>query len=501
MARGIEGNEVSTPKATLKKSSSATQSNKGQRSILGFFAKSATPTGTTPTPTPGLPQKSSFRSSPVPSSDAVAPSSPIETKVAIKSGKNKENGLPSPASSADRINGANRVSEGLASSGVNSPSRKASSNHYAWHQYTNLVYQAKKAVNYVESDEDEDEVLKPSNGNRLQRRPSKRRRIDLEESDDEFGIDDDMEAAMAEAGMFNPSTMTTCLTLADIDDFVVPDDSDDEVKPAQKRKRPTQSKAPKSSPLAAEPEIKDDDDDILGDLPAAATAQQWTYDPENPDRINEKVEERQKSNQDAKRPKEKAHKTDPDKRHTWLAMPLDADRNPPGHPDYDPRTLYIPPTALTGLSAFERQYWEIKCKFMDTIVFFKKGKFYELYENDATVGHQQFDLKMTDRVNMRMVGVPESSLDHWANQFVARGHKIARVDQMENALSKEMREREEKKPKKGEVIRRELASVLTRGTLVDGGMLQDDMATYCVAIKVRFNVSSDIAFLSLTIGL
>ncbi|KAL9120539.1 MAG: hypothetical protein Q9187_002905 [Circinaria calcarea] len=41
-----------------------------------------------------------------------------------------------------------------------------------------------------------------------------------------------------------------------------------------------------------------------------------------------------------------------------------------------------------------------------------------------------------------------------------------------------------KKPAKEEkVIRRELACVLTSGTLVDGGMLQDDMSPYCVSIK------------------
>ena len=93
---------------------------------------------------------------------------------------------------------------------------------------------------------------------------------------------------------------------------------------------------------------------------------------------------------------------------------------------------------------------------------------------------------------MRMVGVPESSLDYWANQFVAKGYRIARVDQMESALGKEMREREDKKPKKEEkVIRRELATVLTSGTLVDGGMLQDDMSTFCAAIKVQLLEMSD----------
>jgi len=43
----------------------------------------------------------------------------------------------------------------------------------------------------------------------------------------------------------------------------------------------------------------------------------------------------------------------------------------------------------------------VKQNLWDTVLFFQKGKFFELYENDATIGNQQFDLKMTDRTNMR----------------------------------------------------------------------------------------------------
>jgi len=174
---------------------------------------------------------------------------------------------------------------------------------------------------------------------------------------------------------------------------------------------------------------------------------------------------------------------EPEERYPWLANILDANKNPPGHPDYDPSTLYIPPSAERNFSPFEKQYWEIKKNLWDTVVFFKKGKFYELYENDATIGHQLFDLKLTDRVNMRMVGVPEGSLDMWINQFVAKGYKVARVDQMESLLGKEMRERDSNVKKVDKVIRRELTCILTAGTLVEGSMLQDDMATYCAAIK------------------
>lgn len=224
------------------------------------------------------------------------------------------------------------------------------------------------------------------------------------------------------------------------------------------------------------------------EIPTESTAQQWKFDPEDPEASyrTRKARPAQKPSSDPPK-KQKAHTREPEQRYPWLAQIQDADRHRPGHPDYDPRTVYIPPLAWTNFSPFEKQYWEIKQKFWDTIVFFKKGKFYELYENDATIGHQLFDLKLTDRVNMRMVGVPEATLDHWACQFVAKGFKIARVDQMESALAKEMRERgtttSAKMQKEEKVIRRELAGVLTGGTLVDAGMLQGDMSTYCVAIK------------------
>ncbi|OCL15066.1 DNA mismatch repair protein Msh6 [Glonium stellatum] len=449
MARGIEGNELSTPRPSAsKKQVPSSQSAKSQKSILGFFRRSdagsspvakSSPPAASPASTIRAPRSrkiptdhaSSPALTPAPSSDAPVPSSPLYGE-SDRKGKNKENevaGVP-----------------------MSSPIR-----------------QGKKAVNYAESD-DEDEVFHPISANAT-RRASKRRKVALEDSDDEFGFDAATEEAMLQD---------------DMDDFVVPDDSDEEATAPKKRKRQPATQPQKKSvqlPTRPPPVDENDEDD---EMPVASTAQQWTYDPDNLEPLKPRsTVAPQKPKAD--KGKQKAHVTEPDQRYPWLANILDADRNPPGHPDYDPRTIYIPPLAWTKFSPFEKQYWEIKQKFWDTIVFFKKGKFYELYENDATIGHQLFDLKLTDRVNMRMVGVPEASLDQWANQFVAKGFKIARVDQMESALAKEMRERDGKKPgkpqKEEKIIRRELAAVLTAGTLVDGGMLQDDMSTFCVAIK------------------
>ena len=354
-------------------------------------------------------------------------------------------------------------------------------------------------------------MFKPLSGNG---RAAKRRRVSVkDESDDEFGYDAATQSAMEsndgmlafhsnsngsnlkirpvlngfqQASRHFPlnATTQTYESKPDIEDFVVPDNlSDDELPVRSKqRKSASNSSSRKQSvkPLSKPPSPPREDSE---EIPEVSSAQQWKFDPDGP--ISEpRQPPEKKSDTSGPQKKQKAHKTEPEHRRPWLAHIQDADRNPPDHPDYDPRTVFIPPQAFSDLSPFEKQYWEIKKNFWDTIVFFKKGKFYELYENDATVGHQLFDLKLTDRVNMRMVGVPEASLDHWANQFVAKGYKIARVDQMETALGKDMREREDGSRKKEEkVIRRELASVLTSGTLVDGGMLQDDLATYCAAIK------------------
>jgi DNA mismatch repair protein MSH6 len=118
MARGIEGNEVATPKPTLKKTTSSSSQSKnksaqGQRSILGFFSKQGA------TPNAVLKAKESgSQLTPAPSSDAIVPSSPLEA--VSGSGKNKENGLPSPSSSLEVLKGADGKVEDLPSS----PSRK-----------------------------------------------------------------------------------------------------------------------------------------------------------------------------------------------------------------------------------------------------------------------------------------------------------------------------------------------------------------------------------------
>lgn len=182
----------------------------------------------------------------------------------------------------------------------------------------------------------------------------------------------------------------------------------------------------------------------------------------------------------------------------WFLEPdkiRDANKRSIDHPEYDPRTVYIPPEFWSKhASPFEYQYWQIKCKHFDSIVFFKKGKFFELFGSDADLGKRLFDLKLTDRGSMRMVGVPEKSFDYWAGKFVAKGYKVAKVDQLESELGKQLRERGADRDllsasasatnaNAGKIIRRELTSILTAGTLLDSSFLTGDHRNFCLALK------------------
>ncbi|KAG8830562.1 DNA mismatch repair protein msh6 [Serendipita sp. 399] len=179
---------------------------------------------------------------------------------------------------------------------------------------------------------------------------------------------------------------------------------------------------------------------------------------------------------------QKQEKKDTEQPWEFLQDVRDKDKVRPDQEGYDPRTLYIPTTAWSKFTPFEKQFWEIKQNHYDTILFFQKGKFYELYEDDARIGHQLFDLKLTSRVKMSMVGVPESSFDFWANKFLAKGYKVGKVEQAETSIGAEMRVAAAQGKGK-ELVKRVLNKVFTNGTLTDGEYLNDDEAGHCISIR------------------
>ncbi|KAL2612521.1 hypothetical protein R1flu_024213 [Riccia fluitans] len=156
---------------------------------------------------------------------------------------------------------------------------------------------------------------------------------------------------------------------------------------------------------------------------------------------------------------------------------MDGERRKPSHPLYDDRTLHIPEDIFQKFSASQKQYWATKCKYMDTVLFFKVGKFYELYELDAEVGHKELDWKLTVSGvgKCRQVGCPESGIDDAVQKLVSRGCKVGRMEQIETA--------EQARAKRGDkaTVQRELVQVVTPSTVMDGNIRPE--AVHLLAIK------------------
>ena len=76
------------------------------------------------------------------------------------------------------------------------------------------------------------------------------------------------------------------------------------------------------------------------------------------------------------------------------------------HPEYDPRTLYVPKDFLNKQTPGLKQWWTLKSQYHDVILFFKMGKFYELFCMDADVGVAELNLVYM-RGDQAHAGFPE----------------------------------------------------------------------------------------------
>lgn len=70
-----------------------------------------------------------------------------------------------------------------------------------------------------------------------------------------------------------------------------------------------------------------------------------------------------------------------------------------------------------------RQWWQIKSQNFDSILFFKVGKFYELYHMDADVGVTELGFTYM-KGEFAHSGFPEQSFSRMANSLVERGFKV-----------------------------------------------------------------------------
>ncbi len=121
---------------------------------------------------------------------------------------------------------------------------------------------------------------------------------------------------------------------------------------------------------------------------------------------------------------------------------------------------------MADYSPMMKQYFEMKEKYPNTILFFRLGDFYEMFFNDAKTVSQELELTLTGRdcgqeERAPMCGVPFHSAESYIAKLVAKGYKVAICEQLEDP-----------KLAKG-IVKRDVIRVITPGTVLENSMLDE----------------------------
>lgn len=137
------------------------------------------------------------------------------------------------------------------------------------------------------------------------------------------------------------------------------------------------------------------------------------------------------------------------------------------------------------------QYFAIKAEHPHVLLLFQVGDFYELFFDDARTVAHQLALTLTKRgkhqgEDIPLCGIPVHALQHYLSKLVRAGFSIAVCDQMS-------------KPVPGQVVKRGVTRVLTPGTLVDEGLLEEKSSSYLLACS-RNGTNVALVFAELVTG-
>ena len=116
-----------------------------------------------------------------------------------------------------------------------------------------------------------------------------------------------------------------------------------------------------------------------------------------------------------------------------------------------------------------QQYRRIKEAHRDSILFFRLGDFYEMFEGDALEASKLLDLTLTQRNGVPMCGIPYHASESYIARLLRRGRKIAVCEQLQLPEGKGL-------------ATREVVEIITPGTVVDEGYLDRGANNYLLAI-------------------
>ena len=132
---------------------------------------------------------------------------------------------------------------------------------------------------------------------------------------------------------------------------------------------------------------------------------------------------------------------------------------------------------MAEMTPMMKQYLEMKERNPDSILFFRLGDFYEMFNEDARLVSKELDLTLTTRDRNKppeertpMCGVPYHSCDSYIARLIAKGYKVAICEQTEDPASA-----------KG-LVDRDIIRVITPGTVIASSMLEEGRNNFLCAV-------------------
>ena len=134
---------------------------------------------------------------------------------------------------------------------------------------------------------------------------------------------------------------------------------------------------------------------------------------------------------------------------------------------------------MAELTPMMQQYYAVKERNPDCLLFFRLGDFYEMFEEDARIASRELDLTLTSRDHAKdksaedkipMCGVPYHSSESYIARLVAKGYKVAICEQMEDpALAKGL-------------VKRDIIRIVTPGSVTESSMLVESKNNYYACV-------------------
>lgn len=153
---------------------------------------------------------------------------------------------------------------------------------------------------------------------------------------------------------------------------------------------------------------------------------------------------------------------------------------------------------LTSLSPMMQQYWQVKNRHQDYLLFYRMGDFYELFYNDAITAAKDLEITLTKRgqhngEDIPMCGVPAHTHELYLSKLIQKGHRVAICEQLESP------EVAKKNGSKGP-LERDVVRIITPGTIIEDSLLNAKKHNYLICIAISSKKNAAIAVVDVSTG-